>query len=59
MNISVKICDFCETCVYKGEYEIRNNEVMCVMCIEEFEEVEISSGRVGDVRPMEEQARSK
>ena len=35
MNISVKICDFCDTCVYEGEYEIRNREVKCIMCIEE------------------------
>ena len=59
MNISVKICDFCDTCVYEGEYEIRNNEVVCVMCIEELEDVEISSGRVGDIRPMEKQSRAE
>jgi hypothetical protein len=59
MNISVKICDFCETCVYENEYEIRNGEVMCIMCIEESEENEISNRSMGDIRSMEGQTRAK
>ena len=59
MNISVKICDFCDTCVYEGEYEIRNNEVMCVMCIEEIEDNEVSNRPVGNIQPVEEQASAK
>jgi hypothetical protein len=38
MNYSVKVCDMCQTCVYTGEYEIRDNEIICVMCIREEEE---------------------
>jgi len=60
MNISVKICDFCDTCVYEGEYEIRNREVKCIMCIEEERENdEVSSRSVGDIRSMEREARAK
>ena len=60
MNVSVKVCDFCDTCVYEGEYEIQNNEVKCIMCIEEEKEKhELSSGRMGDIRPLERQNRIK
>ncbi len=59
MNISVKICDFCDTCVYENEYEIRNGEVMCIICIEEAEENEISNRSMGDVRSMERQTGAK
>ena len=38
MNYSIKVCDTCQTCVYTGEYEIRNDEIVCVMCIQEEEE---------------------
>ena len=55
MNISVKICNYCDTCVYEGEYEIRNKEIMCVMCIEEAAENEISNRSMGDIRSMERQ----
>ena len=38
MNYSVKVCDMCHTCVYTGEYEIRDDEIICIMCIREEEE---------------------
>ena len=47
MNVSVKVCDFCDTCVYEGEYEIQNNEVKCIMCIEEEEEKQRVPGALG------------
>ena len=51
MNLSIKICDLCDTCVYHGEYQIIEDEIICVMCIEEEEgEDEISGRRMGDVR---------
>tara|TARA_B100000676_G_scaffold273554_1_gene292341 strand:+ start:511 stop:672 length:162 start_codon:yes stop_codon:yes gene_type:complete len=53
MNISIKICDLCDTCVYSGEYEIIDEDVICVMCLEEEQEKEtedeISSRSVGAV----------
>ncbi len=53
MNISIKICDLCDTCVYGGEYEIIDEDVICVMCLEEEQEKEtedeISSRSVGVV----------
>jgi|TARA_A100001391_G_C4929350_1_gene241332 formylmethanofuran dehydrogenase subunit E len=53
MNISIKICDLCDTCVYSGEYEIVDEDVICVMCLEEEQEEgaedEISSRSVGAV----------
>ena len=53
MNYSIKVCDICQTCVYTGEYEIINDDIICVMCIEEDEEKkenEISDRRMGDLR---------
>ena len=38
MIISVKICDFCDTCVYNGEYKLINGDVVCIICEEEKEE---------------------
>lgn len=38
MIISVKICDMCDTCVYGGEYEIIDGDVVCVICQDEIEE---------------------
>ena len=53
MNISVKICDMCDTCVYTDEYEIINGDIICFMCTEENTEEEledeIQSGRMGDI----------
>ena len=64
MNISVKICDWCDTCVYESEYEIIDGYITCVMCIEEKEEKEgrdseISSRPVGDIQSLESQPHSK
>ena len=56
MNISIKICDLCDSCVYEGEYEIRDDDVICIMCIEEEEERqqdEISSRSMGDLRSLQ------
>ncbi len=56
MNYSVKVCDFCQTCVYTGEYEIRNDDIICIMCIreeeEQQEENEISNRLMGDIRSL-------
>lgn len=41
MNLSIRVCDFCDTCVFAGEYEIINNEIVCIMCIDEQEEREL------------------
>jgi formylmethanofuran dehydrogenase subunit E len=41
MNYSIKVCDFCDTCVYEGEYVIREGEVVCFMCIRDEEDSEI------------------
>jgi len=38
MNISMKICDMCDTCVYKGEYKIIEGDIICFMC--EYEKQE-------------------
>ena len=54
LTYSIKVCDYCDTCVYEGEYEIRDERVICVMCIREEDEQaqEISDGRMGDLRPV-------
>lgn len=51
LTYSIKVCDFCDTCIYEGEYEIRDGQVVCVMCIrdEEDDTKEISDGRMGDL----------
>ena len=64
MNISVKICDWCDTCVYENEYEIVDGDIMCVMCIEETDEKkeknsEISSRSMGNIQSMEKQQSAK
>ena len=57
MNFGVKVCDLCDTCIFAGEYEIRDNEIICVICIreeeEQWEENEISSRSMGNVRSLE------
>ena len=62
MNISLKICDICDTCVYTSEYEIINGDVVCFLCIEEEEEKkdnEIQSGRMGDIQSPSSAIRNK
>ena len=61
MNISVKICDWCDTCVYENEYEIIDGDIMCIMCIDEREDKnsEVSSRSVGDIQPLETQPNAK
>jgi len=57
MNFGVKVCDLCDTCIFAGEYEIRDNQIICILCISEEEEQqqenEVSRRSVGDIRPME------
>ena len=54
MNLSIKICDLCNSCAYADEYEIIEDEVVCIICIaeeqEEQDENEIQGRRMGDVR---------
>jgi len=55
MNISIKICDLCDTCVYGNEYEMVDDDVICIMCLDEQkdkEEDEISDRRMGDIQPI-------
>jgi formylmethanofuran dehydrogenase subunit E len=40
MGFNVKICDYCDTCFFTDEYEIRNGEIICVLCIDEEGEEE-------------------
>jgi len=40
MSFNVKICDYCDTCFFTDEYEIRNGEIICVLCIDEEGEEE-------------------
>ena len=35
MSFNVKICDYCDTCFFTNEYEIRNGEIICVLCMDE------------------------
>jgi formylmethanofuran dehydrogenase subunit E len=35
MNYNVKYCDYCDTCVYEEEYEIREGQIVCGMCLRE------------------------
>ena len=55
MNISIKICDLCDTCVYGNEYEMVDDDMICSMCLDEQkdkEEDEISDRRMGDIQPI-------
>ena len=38
MNFNVKVCDYCAIWIYEGEYEIRNGEIICFLCVREEEE---------------------
>jgi recombinational DNA repair protein (RecF pathway) len=53
--MNLKICDLCNGCVYSNEYEIRNGEIICILCIEEEAEEnekknEIPNRPVGNLR---------
>ena len=35
MSFNVKICDYCNTCFFTDDYEMRNGEIICVLCMDE------------------------
>tara|TARA_R110001583_G_scaffold66962_1_gene191900 strand:+ start:60 stop:221 length:162 start_codon:yes stop_codon:yes gene_type:complete len=43
MSYNIKICDYCDTCFFTDEYEIRNGEIICVLCMDEENEEEEES----------------
>ena len=53
--MNLKICDLCNGCIYNNECEVRNGEIICILCIEEETEEnakqnEISNRPVGNLR---------